>query len=503
MHAAPLLPNLDSSVNTKPHAHSLDQAVRSKIALKVISGGRPTHVAKTNGVSRKFVYKQVDIARNAVDKAFTTETYDDEKVLFTVAVTKTLLRRMIIALLLRCHAPYRGVIAFLQEVFGYSTSLGTIHNIVHDAIVKASAVNSSINLENVKTGLHDEIYQNGLPVLVGVDAHSMFCYLLASEESCDGTSWGCRLLDLQKKGFAPDSVVADQGKGHRTGFKEVFPNTPCFIDVFHILKDFGDLIRFYENKHTAANEELRKIDEKMKSLQRKQKKQTKFSRSLGVARANEQHLSELVFALKTLFDWLRRDILAIAGPHFEVRLELLNFVIDELRARESKYSKVTSFWKKLENVKTELLGFVDAIDSKLKLASAEHDISIKTLEKIAIMLSYEESELHRYEIEAEVRSILHDQFYKAITIVKDILASTPRASSLVESVNSLLRNYFFLRREIGHGYLELLQFYLNHRVLLRSDRSHRTGKTPREILTGEKHENWLDILGFPKVKRAA
>ena len=55
------------------------------------------------------------------------------------------------------------------------------------------------------------------------------------------------------------------------------------------------------------------------------------------------------------------------------------------------------------------------------------------------------------------------------SIVKDILASTPRASSLVESVNSLLRNHFFLRREIGHGYLELLQFYLNHRVLTRSD----------------------------------
>lgn len=503
MHAVPLLANLDSSVNTKPHAHSLDPAARSKIALKVISGGKPTHVAKANGVSRKFVYAQVDIARNAVDNAFATETCDDEKILFTVVVTKTLLKRMIITLLLRCHAPYRGIIAFLQEVFGYSTSLGTIHNIVNDAIAKASAVNSSISLENVKTGLHDEIYQNGLPVLVGVDAHSMFCYLLASEESCDGTSWGCHLLNLQKNGFTPDSVIADQGKGHRTGLKEVFPNIPCFVDVFHILKDFRDIIRFYENKKTSADEELRKVEKKMESLKRRQEKQSKLSRRLGVVRANEQHLSELVFTLNTLFDWLRHDILTIAGPCFEVRLELFNFVIDELRSREAKHSKVASFRNKLENIKAELLGFVEVLDSKLKFASTEHDIPIKILEKIAIMLSHDESNLHRYEIETEVRDILHEQFYIAITTVKDILESTPRASSLVESVNSLLRNYFFLRREIGHGYLELLQFYINHRVLSRSDRSHRVGKTPREVLTGETHANWLDILGFPKVKRAA
>ena len=38
-----------------------------------------------------------------------------------------------------------------------------------------------------------------------------------------------------------------------------------------------------------------------------------------------------------------------------------------------------------------------------------------------------------------------------------------RASSLVENLNSRLRAYFFLRRQLGKDYLTLLQFFLNHR----------------------------------------
>ena len=53
---------------------------------------------------------------------------------------------------------------------------------------------------------------------------------------------------------------------------------------------------------------------------------------------------------------------------------------------------------------------------------------------------------------------------------------TVRASSLVENLNSRLRSYFFLRRHLGADYLALLQFYLNHRRLERSDRPEPPGE---------------------------
>jgi hypothetical protein len=79
---------------------------------------------------------------------------------------------------------------------------------------------------------------------------------------------------------------------------------------------------------------------------------------------------------------------------------------------------------------------------------------------------------------------------------------TVRASSLVENLNSRLRSYFFLRRHLGADYLALLQFFLNHRTLQRSDRPERVGKTPAELMTGQSHPRWLEMLGYTRFVRA-
>ncbi|MEA3365069.1 MAG: hypothetical protein U9Q79_05460, partial [Candidatus Hydrogenedentes bacterium] len=41
-------------------------------------------------------------------------------------------------------------------------------------------------------------------------------------------------------------------------------------------------------------------------------------------------------------------------------------------------------------------------------------------------------------------------FHTVQSAVREIMAETPRASSMVENLNSRLRNYFFLRRHIGN-----------------------------------------------------
>lgn len=76
------------------------------------------------------------------------------------------------------------------------------------------------------------------------------------------------------------------------------------------------------------------------------------------------------------------------------------------------------------------------------------------------------------------------------------MADTPRASSIIENLNSRLRSYFFLRRQLGDEYLDLLRFYLNHHRFMRSDRPERVGRSPAELLSGEAHPHWLDLLGF-------
>lgn len=82
------------------------------------------------------------------------------------------------------------------------------------------------------------------------------------------------------------------------------------------------------------------------------------------------------------------------------------------------------------------------------------------------------------------------------------MQQTPRAISLVENLNSRLRNYFTLREHLGTPYLGLLQFFFNHRQFMSSSCEDRMGKSPREVMIGENYPHWLELLGFELFKRA-
>lgn len=86
--------------------------------------------------------------------------------------------------------------------------------------------------------------------------------------------------------------------------------------------------------------------------------------------------------------------------------------------------------------------------------------------------------------------------------VRTALEDTPRSVSMVENLNSRLRRYFFLRHHLDDAYLSLLQFFLNHRVFMRSRRAERVGKTPKQLLTGQAYPHWLELLGFERLAPA-
>ena len=116
-------------------AKLLEPKQRQELALAALTGAEPvSHLAEDHDVSRKFVYQQAAKAEVALDEAFAPTLAADEDVLFHIAVTKRWLRRLIVGLLLICHCPYRGVVELLRDLFGYSISVGTIHNIVGAAV---------------------------------------------------------------------------------------------------------------------------------------------------------------------------------------------------------------------------------------------------------------------------------------------------------------------------------------------------------------------------------
>jgi hypothetical protein len=102
----------------------------------------------------------------------------------------------------------------------------------------------------------------------------------------------------------------------------------------------------------------------------------------------------------------------------------------------------------------------------------------------------------------QLHAQLSGKFNGLMEAVGKALHQTPRASSLLENLNSLLRNDFFLRRSLGNFYLSLLQFFMNHRRFIRSRMSERVDKSPTELLTSQPHPHWLELLGFEPFQRA-
>jgi uncharacterized protein YqgV (UPF0045/DUF77 family) len=490
-------------------AHSLNSITRQEIGIHAIGGYTPiSHVADRYGVSRKFVYQQKEKALAGIAQAFNKQTADDgKKVLFYIPVTKQWLCQVVLALIFICRGSYQGVVEFFRDIFDSSISKGTIHNIVHQHLETAKKINQQQDLSNVHEGLHDEIYQAGDPVLVGCCARSTYCYLLSLVESCDANSWGVHLLNLkEKQGLTPDLTVIDGGKSARCGQKEAWPDVPAHGDTFHALKPFLELVTYLENRALDALKTVDDLSQKINGRRGKWKdidnRMPLYEKLLKAENAGEAALT-LANDIRILYRWLKNDILALVGPSYAVRQELLTFVIEELQAREGLHHKITPVRTYLENHKDNLLEFMHIMEADFYAIAQASEASLAYVLAMYELQGLPSSSQKRWQRYAELQNDLGAKFYLIESMVDEVLKNTQRANSLVENVNSRLRTYFTLRRELGNEYLHFLQFFLNHRRFMRSGCEERIGKSPAELLTGRQHKHWLEMLGFDLFKKAA
>ena len=229
-------------------ARLLPMPIRQQLALDALARQPIIALANQNHVSRKFVYQQLHHAHHAIDQAFNPPATDPPQLLFWLPVTKPWLRQLVLGLTLICHSSFRGVSELVNDLFDYPLSLGSVHNILHQAIGTARRLNAQQNLAAVRIGAHDEIFQADQPVLVGADTASTYCYLLSAEEHRDTDTWGVRLLELTERGFHPDATIADFAAGLRAGQAQALPDVPCRGDVFHALQTATPLVRYLDNR---------------------------------------------------------------------------------------------------------------------------------------------------------------------------------------------------------------------------------------------------------------
>jgi hypothetical protein len=473
---------------------------RQQLAVTALAGACPvTQLARDYQVSRKFVYQQADQAAQALGEAFAPELPADGRVLFWLPVTAVWLRRLVVALLLLCHSSYRGVHELLRDLFHYPLSLGSIHAVARAAMGQARRHNGRQDLAAVGIGAHDELFQAGRPVLVGIDVASTYCYLLSLEEHRDGETWGVRLLELQGHGFAPKALINDGGSGLRAGHALALPEVPRRGDVFHVLQEATPLVTFLEGRAYQALTACARLErQQARGRHQHGRRDASLGQKLRFARPAADAAARLSDDVATLVGWLRHDILPVAGPCHAERLALYDFVVAELRARAPlcphRLGPVCTY---LAHQRDAVLAFAGELDAGLQAVAADFQVPVAVVRAVLQVQARDVGDARRWPQEAALRHQLRGRFYELSEAVAALARGTVRASSVVENLNSRLRNYFFLRRHLGPGYLHLLQFFLNHRRFLRSEHPERVGHSPAELLTGQAHAHWLELLGLP------
>lgn len=484
-------------------AQELGPQQRQNLAVQAVAGSQTiTQLAEDHGVSRKFVYQLASKAEQALNDAFTHNPSTDDNVLFYLPVTRAWLRQFTLALVFICHCSIRGVVELLHDLFDYSISVGTVYNILATTITQARRINTEQDLSAVAIGANDEIFQSGWPVLVGADVASTYCYLLSLEEHRDADTWGVRLLELKDRGFAPKATIADAGSGLRAGQAAALPEVPCRGDVFHALKEMQALVRFLNNRAEAALTARSTLEQRHTRRRRRGRRDQRLTYQLTQARLAETKAIALADDVTLLATWLREDIFTVAGPDYADRQALYDFVVAELRNRESLCPhRLGPICRLLANQRDDLLAFAAQLDCDLAALAEEFQVAVATVRAVLSVQALAIEDPQRWPQQAALQQQLRGRFYSLSEAVTEVHRHTVRASSVIENLNSRLRNYFFLRRHLGPDYLVLLQFFLNHRRFLRSEHPERVGKSPAELLTGQAHPHWLEMLGYQRFSR--
>ena len=508
-HLSPSALAVQQAIPNSCTAKQLAPAQRRQLALEALAGSQSiTALAKSSAVSRQFVYRQSALAHQALEQAFAPAAdavgTPADKVLFHLPVTKAWLEQLTLGLVLICRSSLRSAQELLAQVLDCKLSLGTVHQIVHKAVAPACRHNQAQDLGGVRQAAHDELFQAGQPVLVGVDAQSSYCYLLSRQAQRDQQTWALHLLELQARGFAPAFVIADAAAGLRAGHALALPAVACRSDLFHALKELTEVRTKLDNRAYQAMTDYERWAGKLERAQQHgQRLPRAWVKRRTDAALRQAQAIDLADAVALLGRWLRQDVLALAGPPLPQRQELYDFVCQQLHQRQGQAAALLGpLLRYLQQQRDGLLAFAGQLDRDLEQLATRLALPGTMVRALWNNRTGSLAPSRRWHQDAALRQQLGRRYFPLSQALKSLRRHSVRASSLVENLNGRLRGYFFWRRHLSQDYLNLLRFFLNHRRYGRSAHPERVGRSPAELLSGTPHAHWLELLGYKRFRRS-
>lgn len=474
---------------TNQRRNSIPKSERIIIGCLATSGESVSYIAENFRTNRQFVYTQKKKVMKTIEDHFDVESEGT-----AVIINERFITRTILSCALECKGSIRNIKQHFHTIFNINVSEGKISRILNEAADKARKFNEGIDLSSIKIGAHDEIFQAGMPVLVGVDPYSTYVYLMESSKKRDGIAWSMAIYEKQEnQGLNIETSVTDGGLGMKKGIREVFTDIKEQSDVFHCEMKLTNGLNIYESKAYAA------INNEYSCLNKLSKKASK--NKVNVIENYEKALIErekavLLYDIANILVLWVKEMFSFGGYSYSERLSLLIYLTDEMNNLENKNKQFEDAVKNVQSNKETLLLFVKRAEEVMAKIAKEENISPKTLNLLWQQKAYSESTKKYWDIENKVEKYGIKNIKSVKEKFKNAIRELVRASSIVECINSLIRPYLFLKRTLKGKFLDLLQFYFNTRKYMNSRVSERKGKSPIELLTGNNYGSWIEILGY-------
>jgi len=358
------------------------------------------------------------------------------------------------------------------------------------------------------TALLDEIFIGSKPILITVEPKSTVILNIQLADDRSGATWSEHINYLtSNRNVEIFNAITDEGAGLLCGIKNSLVGVHRQPDSFHALSHrLGDFVRILRAKAYGAIAD--EYERERVCLSRAT--DTKFDEK---AELYEEACVKTVEAIEKYenFNYLYKHAIRQLNPfhangeirnadrargEIETALELMELL---------KHEKINKEVKSIKKILPDLLNYFEQTKKSIAICKSL-GISDNAIKNLSLAWQWNKAVIKAKNIERKreakekrlfylecSKQILGDRYEDIKERLFDELDNIIQASSMVENINSILRPYLDRsRNQVTQEFLNLFAFYHNHRRFLDGKRK---GKTPMEILTGQKQEkDWIELL---------
>ncbi|GMV67549.1 MAG: hypothetical protein AMXMBFR75_33390 [Candidatus Hinthialibacteria bacterium] len=501
-----------------PHL-TLPDVLFISLVMALPKGSRPWGIVTWMAVMFRISRPSVYALSHRTHARLLTPEIQEERFLpsTTVTLSSEQLKRFVLTAAFPGKIALRPMQKLLAEAFDQERSVGWLSGLINEAGVRAGQVLEQINLSplGIVIAARDETFWHDHPVFLVIDPMSSVIMRAIVAPDCQADTWGIVLLMCQDQGVTFGGLVEDMAKMYPKSQKEAGLELDVQKDAWHIERDGGQVRKDLERLALAATKQVLNLEKTLL----KTWNDALFEQKYIPAVVKEEQLYEQHAAFTNWFSHLCDALEVVDWRSGEIRDRETNaWLLEEtlLALEKIDQSRVQSWVKTLRAHQPNMLTYLDWLAAALAPYQAELaqliDCPVEQMRfmrqvarcwrlKQATINNQSQFNTAASSAQAEVEALIADSPVRQQMAQKllAILDGAHRASSLIECINGLLKQFLLNRRWCPS--LESLQHYLNLFTLWHNmrvyERGKRQGQSPYQLAGIDPgSDDWLELLGY-------